>query len=62
MAALDSHDVRISVPALALALAAGHTMATARHLDEPILTVNLKPREAIQDLLPWTLDLVEITE
>ncbi|MFK4043120.1 hypothetical protein ACI2LC_45600 [Nonomuraea wenchangensis] len=60
MATLDSHAVRISVPALALA--AGHTVATARHLDEPILTANLKRREAIQDLLPWTLDLVEITE
>ncbi|SEU35316.1 hypothetical protein [Nonomuraea wenchangensis] len=112
VAALDSHAVRISVPALALAdahrglhadqidaihgmihrlrqvrlepltttedvlrlsavsaylterldLAAAHTVATARHLDEPILTVNLKRWEPIQDLLPWTLDVVEITE
>ncbi|NUP00537.1 MAG: hypothetical protein HOW71_02375 [Nonomuraea sp.] len=112
VAALDEHAIRMSVPALALAvahhglggaqidtihgmihrlpqvrleplatpedvlrlsavstylaerpdLAAAHIVATARHFDEPILTVAVERWTPVQDLLPWMLDLVEISE
>ncbi|MGP4102234.1 hypothetical protein [Nonomuraea sp. KM90] len=43
-------------------LAAAHIAATARHLDEPILTLSRKRWDAVQERLPWTVELVEISD
>ena len=53
VAALDERAVRMSVPAIALAV--------ARYLGFPILAADLKRWEPVRALVPWELDIYEIS-